>query len=559
MPAPLYLAVDVGTGSARAALFTAAGRQLSAASHPIKTHHAKHDHYEQSTCDIWRAVQACVRLATARARPATAGQETFVAAIGIDATCSLVVVSDDADHTPLSVVDAASLPTDDVYNVILWLDRRAIAEAANINGLASPSVRRVRAHFGDTLSPENEPPKLLWLLRHKPSLIARGRFYDLADFLAFKCSADPAVRSACTVACKWGWGSDTDAAGKGVWTPAFWHALGLSALTANSFAKIGSRILQPGAPIGPLCEAAAAALGLSAQCIVAAPMIDAYCGSLWALGATSPLLTRLAPQPTMRLSVVCGTSTCFIQVSAASRPIKGVWGPFRDAMMPGMYVTEGGQSVTGKLLEHTVTTHPAYAGLVRRVGKDGVYDALAALTAGAVTSGDDPARHVHVLDYHAGNRSPVADAQLTGMVSGVTLGTDEWDLAVRFRATVVAICCGARHVVEALRDGGHDVRVVMAAGGLCRSAMFVRELAACVGLPVLKGGGESVLLGGSVLARCAAEGGEAGLVRWAREMGSEGKAEVVQSEGGELYERKYRVYREMHRDWVKYRGIMDGR
>ena len=63
----LFIGVDVGTGSARAALFTTDGQRLNAKKHEknIKkwTNSGFPDgSYEQSTEDIWRAVCSAVKV-----------------------------------------------------------------------------------------------------------------------------------------------------------------------------------------------------------------------------------------------------------------------------------------------------------------------------------------------------------------------------------------------------------------------------------------------------------------------------------------------------------------
>lgn len=60
-----YIGVDVGTGSVRAGLYTAAGRLVSRSTREIKTWGSPDlpDGYkEQSTSDIWRAVQRTVKV-----------------------------------------------------------------------------------------------------------------------------------------------------------------------------------------------------------------------------------------------------------------------------------------------------------------------------------------------------------------------------------------------------------------------------------------------------------------------------------------------------------------
>ena len=88
MTGPLFLGIDVGTGSARAGLFDDTGRMLASAKHDICMWREAGSIVEQSSDDIWQAVCASVRGALAKAEVAPSA----VAGIGFDATCSLVVL-----------------------------------------------------------------------------------------------------------------------------------------------------------------------------------------------------------------------------------------------------------------------------------------------------------------------------------------------------------------------------------------------------------------------------------------------------------------------------------
>lgn len=561
---PLYLSLDIGTGSVRAALFTKTGEKITSTTHPIITRNKTLNHYEQSSNNIWQAIVICVRKACSVLNQ-VGNERLHVVALGIDATCSLVACKDDIHYSPLSVVAEQNHPAeDDIYNIMLWLDRRSIKEAEYINQMENEHVKQVRSHFGDTISPENEPPKLLWLQKHRPKVISCGIFFDLADWVAFKCCGNPNIRSSCTVACKWGWGTNNHPTG--AWSRHFWQALGLSELCENNFHKIGCDIIKPGCSIGRLTLQAATELGLSVECIVASPMIDAHAGSLWSLGANSPITEEIAPSIEHRLSVIAGTSTCFIQVSKHALFVEGVWGPFRDAVMPDFHVTEGGQSVTGKLLENTVERHVCYPSLCKRVGVENVYKELAEMTECVMRQGgSDPAENVHCLDYHAGSRSPRPDPLLRGCIIGLTLAKDEMDLAVKFRATIQALCYGARHIVEEMRAAGHIPNIVTACGGLCKSRLFLTELADCLCTPVVLSSEEdTVLLGGAILARTAVhssvgdemKGGE--LVKMASEMTRVGEV-IMPNAGRKAYhDRKYVVYKKMRADFLSYKAIMSG-
>ena len=82
------IAVDVGTGSARAGVFGPDGSLLGRAEQPVALHRPMPDHAEQNSEDIWSAVAGSVR--EARANAGVAAEE--VAGLAFDATCSLVAM-----------------------------------------------------------------------------------------------------------------------------------------------------------------------------------------------------------------------------------------------------------------------------------------------------------------------------------------------------------------------------------------------------------------------------------------------------------------------------------
>ena len=97
MPERCFIGVDVGTGSARAGVFDAAGALLGTAKQAITTWHEAGEIVEQSSDDIWQAVAAAVRGAVSQ----SGASPEAVAGLGFAATCSLVVV--DHQGKPLPV------------------------------------------------------------------------------------------------------------------------------------------------------------------------------------------------------------------------------------------------------------------------------------------------------------------------------------------------------------------------------------------------------------------------------------------------------------------------
>ena len=101
-----------------------------------------------------------------------------VGGLGFTATCSLVAMGHDGQ--PVTV----SLSHNPERNVILWQDHRAVQEAEEINAGGHGVLKFV----GGQISPEMQPPKLLWLKRNlREDCWERARhFFDLADFLTYK-------------------------------------------------------------------------------------------------------------------------------------------------------------------------------------------------------------------------------------------------------------------------------------------------------------------------------------------------------------------------------------
>ena len=111
------------------------------------------------------------------------------------------------------------------------MDHRAAEDAARINAAGHEVLR----YSGGALSPEMQTPKLVWLARSKPEIFARSaHFLGLTDWLSFRATGSLA-RSLCTVACKFGY-----LAHEGRWPGEFLDSVGLGALNADGFARLGA-------------------------------------------------------------------------------------------------------------------------------------------------------------------------------------------------------------------------------------------------------------------------------------------------------------------------------
>ncbi|XP_026521737.1 FGGY carbohydrate kinase domain-containing protein isoform X2 [Notechis scutatus] len=491
-PVNYYVGIDVGTSSVRAALVDQFGTVMAYADHPIQIWAPQPNYYEQSSDDIWAA--CCIVT-----KKITQGINiSQIRGLGFDATCSLVVL--DSHFHPLAVNSEG----EHKRNIIMWMDHRAVNQVTRIN----ETQHNVLSFVGGVMSVEMQPPKLLWMKENLQESCweKAGHFFDLPDFLSWKATGATA-RSLCTLVCKWTYSSETG------WDDSFWKSIGLEDMMANKYSKIGNEVLPPGTPVGNgLTAEAAEDLGLSKGIAVAASLIDAHAGGLGMIGANvKGYNLPCENQPiTSRLAVICGTSSCHMAVSKSPIFVSGVWGPYYSAMVPGLWLNEGGQSVTGKLLEHIVQGHAAFPELQTKseARAQSIYTYLnghldlikKSLPVGLLTV------DLHVWpDFH-GNRSPLADLTLKGMVVGLTLSQSLDDLALIYLATVQAIALGTRHIVETMQVAGHHINTLFMCGGLSKNPLFVQMHADIIGMPVvLAQEVESVLMGAAILGACASK------------------------------------------------------
>ncbi|CAE6478991.1 unnamed protein product [Rhizoctonia solani] len=523
-----YLGVDVGTGSARAALVSRTGQLLASSTQATTTWRSDTDAriFEQSTTEIWKQICTATKecLATAKVSPSD------VAGIGFDATCSLAVT--DRQGEPVCVTGGKELGGKGERNIVLWADHRAEEEAGIIN--SSGAV--VLDYVGGTMSLEMEIPKILWLSRHmSPEKFAQCQFFDLPDWLTYKSTGSQA-RSTCSLTCKCSFvppGATSEAHG---WVPEFFNKIGLGSLVDDGFAALGGWgvtapsdkngdpgiVLTAGQPVGRgLTKQAAEELGLVEGTPVGSAVIDAYAGWIGTVAARYKTGSEgeLSPAPGLaasgeRLAAVAGTSTCHVIQSSKGIFVPGVWGPYKNAVFPGWWMNEGGQSSTGQLIDFILTTHPAYFRLqsLAKEQQKSVHVLLAETLESlrqeaGVDSLVELTKDVHFYPDLHGNRSPLADPQMRGSIVGLKLDSGLGDLALKFNVTLEAIALQTRHIVETMNARGHTVRSIFMSGGQAANAKLMQLFADTIGVPVVlpQSHSAAVVLGAAMLGRFAAE------------------------------------------------------
>lgn len=428
---------------------------------------------EHDSEEIWQAVCRAVKGARDEASIAPAD----VIAFGFDATCSLVVR--DTGGQPLSVARGGDVG----WDTVAWLDHRAIDEAEELSRLGGEGAR----HSGGTISPEMQLPKLMWLKRHLPHVWQRaGMIFDLADFLTWRATGS-LTRSICTLTAKWNYLAHMQEG----WSATELARTGLADLGAR--AGINDIPAAIGASLGPLTAAAANELGVTASAVVAPGMVDAYAGQLALVGSD--------PAAAGQAGLIGGTSSCLMRFSRAPQYLKSFWGPYRDVVLPGWWVIEGGQSAAGALLDYIVRTHGG--GLEPSPGThELILDRIVQLVA---EHGESFGASIRVLpDFH-GNRAPLADARATGAIHGLTLdGTFDGMCAIYYRA-MVSLALGTRQILDLMACEG-PIDTLHLGGGHARNTLLARLYADATRRQVAISAGEEAMLLGTAMGAATAAG-----------------------------------------------------
>ncbi|CAD6564629.1 MAG: hypothetical protein TREMPRED_000040 [Tremellales sp. Tagirdzhanova-0007] len=500
-----YVGFDVGTGSGRACLVDRTGKLIA--------EHSDHRIFEQSTANIWSALAKCCRivLKTSKISPSS------IKGIGFDATCSLAVV--DRNGTPVSVSRTGNHEDDESdenlgkegqWNIVLWADHRAEEEAEVINATGEG----VLGFVGKTMSLEMEIPKTLWLSKHMPQdRFKNCMFFDLPDYLTYRATASLA-RSNCSLACKCSFvppgatmthecdGGKAEVSKDG-WSARFFEKIGLRAMVQDNFDQLGGipgkngLVLTAGQPVGDgLSKLAAEELGLLPGTAVGSGVIDAYAGWIGTVAAVA------------------------ISADGEGEPVPTLdqWGPYRDAVFPDRWMNEGGQSSTGQLIDFTMTSHPAYPRLREMSEKTGknAFEILGSSLEDMMKKGKAETLTHLTKDLHfypdlhgelsvSGNRSPLADPRMKGMITGLTLDDGLSDLAAKFNVTLEAIALQTRHIVDEMNAKGHKIDSIYMSGSQAKNGPLMRLIATVLQMPVIipPQPSAAVVLGAAMLGRFA--------------------------------------------------------
>jgi xylulokinase len=416
----MYLGLDIGTSSVKGILIDAKQKIVASASASLSVSRPKPGWSEQAPEDWWKACGKAVKQ-IARQKP-----KAIAAVEGIGLS------GQQHGATLLGKDDKVLRPA------ILWNDARSFAECRDIEE-REPRARKIAGNIplaGFTA------PKLVWVKKHEPRIFDKvAKVLLPKDYVRLRMTGEHA--------------SDMSDSSGTFWLDIEKRAWSDDLLKATDMSRDQMPKLFEGTDAtGRLTAQVAKAWGMPKRPVVAGGGGDnpaAACG----IGAVKPgeAFVSLGTSGVLFVSNERFMPNAARAVHAFCHAVPDTWHQM------------------GVILSAAASLE-WLAGLLKTPAPK--------LTAALGKKLDGPAP-VLFLPYLSGERTPVADAQIRGLIMGLGHETDAKALT---HAVLDGVAFAFRDSLEALKAAGTNVERVMAVGGGSRSELWLRIIATALDLPV---------------------------------------------------------------------------
>ena len=389
-----------------------------------------------------------------RALKAAGVKAKEIVSIGTDFTSS-TILSTKRDGTPLCLLPAYR-KTPHAW-AILWKHHAAQPEADRINQIGRERNEDFIHIYGGKYSAEWFFSKVLQVLNEAPEIYENAdRFLEGADWIVWQLTGEE-KRNTCTAGYKAMWV-------KGLGFPSREFFRAVHPRFENVIEeKVGTTFYPLGTRAGGLLARWAQKTGLREGTPVSVGVADGH--------AAIPATTVTRPGS---LAMVMGTSLVQMLLGTRRQSVEGICGVVEDGIVPGFWGYEAGQYAGGDIFawffEHGIPksihqqAHKLKVPLTKLLTK----------RAARLRPGESG---LLALDWWNGNRSILVDADLTGMLLGLTLATRVEEI---YRALMEATAFGTRVILEAFERAGFPIRDIVACGGLPEKSPLLMQIFADV-------------------------------------------------------------------------------
>lgn len=480
------IGVDYGSDSVRSVLINAQNGEEIASSvfnYPRWQQglfcNAPENQFRQHPLDYIEGLETTIKDCLQKAGGADAAKA--VKGLSIDTTGSTPIAVDKTG-TPLALTAGFEQNPNAMF--ILWKDHTSVLEAAQINEHATKFDINYLKYVGGIYSSEWFWAKLLHIIRVDEQVRASlHSWVEHCDWIPFLLTGGTDVkeikRGRCSAGHKALWAEEFG----GLPPDEFFSSL--DPLLKGITAKLFTDTYTADEAAGTLSAEWAERLGLSTDVIVGTGAFDAHMGAVG--GQIEPY----------HLSKVMGTSTCDILVAPSAeidgKLVRGICGQVNGSVIPGMTGLEAGQSAFGdtyawfknvllwplnNLLSQSTVIDAATAEALKAEMAELIIPELSKQAALLPLDFDNELS----IDWFNGRRTPDANQELKGAITGLGLGSDAPRV---FRSLAEATCFGAKSIVERFISEGIPVKGIIGIGGVAKKSPFVMQMMADVlGMPI---------------------------------------------------------------------------
>jgi len=446
------------------------------------------------------------------------------------------------DGTPLSLTDQFSENPNAMF--ILWKDHTAVKEADEINKLARSWGGIDYTKFeGGVYSSEWFWAKILHVLRQDAGIRENAfSWVEHCDWIPaiLTGNTDPLTlkRSRCA------------AGHKAMWHEAFGglpseeFLVKLDPLLAGIRDRLYRDTFTCEVAVGTLTADWAAKLGLTEKVRVGVGAFDAHLGAVG--GEIEPGY----------LSKVMGTSTCDMLVAPmkefGNQLVRGICGQVDGSITPGMLGLEAGQSAFGDVyawfknllmwpIEQFIPKSNSIDSNTKERLISEISDRIIPELSKQAEAIPIEETGIVALDWLNGRRTPDANQNLKGAITGLTLGSDAPRI---FRALVEATAFGSKKIIDRFIAEGVEIKGVIALGGVAKKSPFVMQVVADVlNMPIKVARAEQACALGSAMAAAVVGGMYATIEEAQKAIGSGFEKEYIpEPEKAEKYRIVYEKY-----------------
>ncbi len=427
-----------------------------------------------------------------------------ITGISVDTTGSTPVAVD-KKGVPLSMKSGFECNPDAMF--VLWKDHTAVREAAEINSLSRSWGGVDFTRFeGGIYSSEWFWSKILHVLRQSPEV--RKSAWSWVEH----CDWIPAVltgntnplklkRSRCAAGHKAMWHKDFNG------LPDQDFLSRLDPLLSGIRDRLYTDTYTCETEAGNLSPEWAKKLGLSTAVKVGVGSFDAHQGAIG--GEIKPY----------NLIKVMGTSTCDMLIApmaeVGDKLVAGICGQVDGSIVPGMLGLEAGQSAFGDIYAwfarlllwpvNEIISEMRWidAKTRERIREESAEKIIAELSKQAELLPVEETAII-ALDWMNGRRTPDANQELKGALTGLSLGSDAPRI---FKALVEATAFGSKMINERFASEGVRIDAVIATGGVARKNPFVMQIVADVlNVPIRVASSDQTCALGSAMAAAVVAG-----------------------------------------------------